>query len=236
MTEDTGAGRRAHSGPGTPASGGAVRVALGRGEWMLVLPPSPVGTLELRSLASGLARMIWDERSLTDARLCVPVPPGTMDPRLGLLAVYVSAPRMFLCFPADHAAESAVSAVCAIGAASAVAAAGHDRSLSIMLVACHDMPQAMHPAAMVAAPAAKVHRYLVCDNLMSRPFADGFERLGSALLAFRAGRALPLARRLPASGRRMAAAGHQASFPGGRVPCAQAGHWHPGGRVRHPLG
>lgn len=231
MTEDADPGRRPHSGPEMPAAGrGAVRVALGRGEWMLALPPAPVSTAELRSLAVSLARVIWDEHGSTADRMWAPVPLGTMDRRLGPLAAYFTGTRAFLCFPDDQAAESAVSTMCAIGAASAAAAAGHDRSVSITLVACHDMPEAMHPAALVAAPLARVHRYLVCDNLMSRRFADGFERMGTALVAYRAGRALPLAGRLLASGSQAAAAANQASFPGCRVPRPQPGH--PDGGVR----
>lgn len=167
-----------------PPPGRVVRVPLGRGEWMLTLPPAPGATAkQLRQPASIFAGRIRGERSAA-GQWVQRVPGKTIDARLGPAVLYCTMARALLCCPEEQIAEGAALALSAL---SASFEHRHGRiALLVNRVPCGDLPAALHPAAMVARAggAALRAQVCVCASLISRPVAAAIERLGTAWLAY----------------------------------------------------
>jgi hypothetical protein len=167
-----------------PLPSRVVRVSLGRGEWMLTLPPAPGATAQhLRQAASVLAGRIrgkpgnagqWIQR----------VPGKTIDARLGPAVLYCTMTRALLCCPEEQIAEGASLALSALSASFERRHGG--TALLVNRVPCGDLPAALHPAAMVARAGGGALRaqVCVCASLISRPVAAAIERLGTAWLAY----------------------------------------------------
>ena len=167
-----------------PLPSRVVRVSLGRGEWMLTLPPAPGATARhLRQAASILAGRIRGEPGAAEQWI-QRVPGKTIDARLGPAVLYCTATGAVLCCPEEQIAEGAALALSALSASF-----GHRHggiALLVNRVPCADLPAALHPAAMVARAggAALRAQVCVCASLISRPVAAAIERLGTAWLAY----------------------------------------------------
>lgn len=191
MTEFTGPGQRplAHQGDVSadgplPRPSHVVRVSLGRGEWMLTLPPAPDATAQhLRQAASILAGRIRGEPGAT-GQWVQRVPGLIIDARLGPAVLYCTMTGALLCCPEEQIAEGAALALSALSAHFEYRHGGI--ALQVNRVPCGDLPAALHPAAMVARAggAALRAQVCVCASLISRPVAAAIERLGTAWLAY----------------------------------------------------
>lgn len=190
MTKFTEPGRRPIARENIPAEGPAplpsrvVRVALGRGEWMLTLPPARGATAHhLRQAASILAGRIRGE-SGTAGQWIQRVPSETIDARLGPAVLHCTMTHAQLCCPEEQIAESAALAFSALSEYFEYRHGGF--ALAVNRVPCADLPAALHPAAIVARAggAALRAQVCVCASLVSRPAAAAIERLGTAWLAY----------------------------------------------------
>jgi len=190
LTEFTEPGQRplAHedisAGGPLPLPGRVVRVSLGRGAWMLTLPPAPGATAQhLRQAASILAGRIRGEPGAA-GQWIQRVPGRTIDARLGPAVLYCTDAHAVLCCPEEQIAEGAALALSALSASFEYRHGGS--ALLVNRVPCRDLPAALHPAAMVARAggAALRAQVCVCASLISRPVAAAIERLGTAWLAY----------------------------------------------------
>lgn len=200
--------REANSADGpAPLASRVVRVSLGRGEWMLTLPPSRSATAQhLRQAASILAGRIRGE-SGASRQWIQRVPGKTIDAQLGPAVLYCTLTRTVLCCPEEQIAESAALGISAL---SAYFEYRHDGMvLAVNRVPCDDLPVVLHPAAIVAhaAGAALRAQVYVCASLVSRPLAAAIERLGTAWLAYAGSAGVVAASRPAVSCRRRKARG-----------------------------
>jgi hypothetical protein len=188
LTEFTEPGQRPLAHGDIPADGPAplpnrvVRVSLGRGEWMLTLPPAPGATAQqLRQAASILAGRIRGEPG-TAGQWIQRVPGKTIDARLGPAVLYCTVTRAVLCCPEEQIAEGAALALSALSGYFEYRHGGI--ALLVNRVPCGDLPAALHPAAIVTRAGGAALRAFVCASLISRPVAAAIERLGTAWLAY----------------------------------------------------
>lgn len=189
---------------GTPAPlpSRVVRVWLGRGEWMLTLPPARGSTAHhLRQAASILAGRIRGESRIT-GQLIQRVPGKAIDARLGPAVLHCTMTRTLLCCPEDQIAESAALALSALSVHFEYRHGGI--ALAVNRVPCADLPAVLHPAAIVARAggAALRAQVCVCASLVSRPAAAAIERLSTAWLAYAGAAGVVVASRQAESCRR----------------------------------
>lgn len=164
--------------------GRVVRVSLGRGEWMLTLPPArEASAYHLRQAASILAGRIRGE-SDDSGQWIRRVPEKTIDARLGPAVLYCSSTRAVLWCPEEQIAESAALGISALSAYFEYRHGGI--ALAVRRIPCGDLPAVLHPAAIVAHAAGAAFRaqVYVCASLISRPLAAAIERLGTAWFAY----------------------------------------------------
>ncbi|HTR95083.1 MAG TPA: hypothetical protein VMI73_25415 [Trebonia sp.] len=167
-----------------PLPSRVVRVSLGRGEWMLTLPPARgAAAHHLRQAASILAGRIRGE-SGTTGQWIQRVPGKTIDARLGPAVLHCTMTHAQLCCPEEQIAESAALALSALSDYFEYRHGGI--ALAVNRVPCTDLPAALHPAAIVARAggAALRAQVCVCASLVSRPVAAAIERLGTAWLGY----------------------------------------------------
>ena len=185
-----------------PVPSRVVWVALGRGEWMLTLPPARSATAHhLRQAATILAGRIRADAGAA-GQWIQRVPGKAIDARLGPAVLYCTMTRAVLCCPGEQIAESAALAISAL---SAYFEHGHGGIvLTINRIPCGDLPAVLHPAAIVVHAAGAVLRaqVFVCASLVSRPLAIAIGRLGTAWLAYAGAAGVVEASRLAESCRR----------------------------------
>jgi hypothetical protein len=190
LTEFKEAGQRPRAREDIPAEGPApvpsrvVRVSLGRGEWMLTLPPARSATAHhLRQAANILAGRIRGESGAA-GQWIQRVPGKTIDARLGPAVLYCTTTHAVLCCPEEQIAESAARGISALSAYFEYRHGGI--ALAVNRVPCDDLPPVLHPTAFVAhaAGAALRAQVYVCASLVSRPLAAAIERLATAWLAY----------------------------------------------------